>query len=148
MKNKPIIFGTAATIIIVSIFLVNFMNSGKIEIPNNSPNPDHNSKSSIYTVDSLQVSTKTINGSINNITKINDSNSIVVEINPLDKGYLLIKIPQKMLKAINDDYTKFSFFVISDGEETAYEQLDSETIKINFQNDTRKIEIIGASRLN
>lgn len=104
--------------------------------------------SSTYQIDSFEVSTTIINGSINSITKLDDSNSILVELSPFNDGNLIIKIPKTMLKTIDDDYSKFSFFILTDGEETPYEEIDSETIKINFQNYTKKIEIIGASRLN
>jgi|CXWL01.1.fsa_nt_gi hypothetical protein len=151
-KNKQfLIFGIVAIIFAVSFVLINFVISDKIEIRENDLqklNPESVGVSSSYPIGSFKISTTIINGSINSITKLDDSNSILVEINSINQGDLTIKIPKTMLKAINDDYSKFFFFVLSDDEETNYEQIDPETIKINFQNNTKKIEIIGASRLN
>lgn len=150
MKNKQfLIFGIVAIILI--IILIDFVISDKMEIKDNdlqTQNSDSLEGTHTYHIDSFEISTTVINGSIHSITKLDDSNSILVEIDPFDQGNLTIKIPKTMLKAINDDYSKFSFFVLSDGEEITYEQIDSETIKINFQNNTKKIEILGTSRLN
>lgn len=152
MKNKQfLIFGTIAIILTISFVLINLIISEKIENKENdlpTLNPDSIEGSAIYQIGSFEISTLIINGSINSVTKFDEYNLIFVEISPFDKGSLTIKIPKNILEAINDDYSKFSFFVLSDGEETIYEQIDSETIKINFQNNTKKIEILGTSRLN
>lgn len=137
MKNKLyLISGIAASIIIISFISFNLLTS------------DHGEIKFTYQIDSFKVPTTIVNGSINKITKHNDTNSILIEMNSSNQGYLIIQIPKTMLKALNDDYSKFYFFVISDGKETSYEQIDSETIKINFKKYTKKIEIAGASRLN
>lgn len=149
-KNKQfLIFGIMA--IVFTIILINFAIPDKMKIKETDfqpQNPTAIGVPSTYQIDSFEISTIIINGSINSITKRDDTNSILVEIDPIDQGNLTIKIPKTMLKPLNDDYSKFLFFVLSDGEEITYEQLDSETIKINFKNNTQKIEIIGASRLN
>lgn len=135
----------------MSFISINFIISDDIKNKENdlpTLNPDFIERSTIYQIGSFEIYATIVNGSINSITKLDDYNSIFVEISPFDQGDLTIKIPKTMLKAINDDYSKFSFFVLSDGEETIYEQIDFETIKINFQNNTKKIEILGTSRLN
>lgn len=111
-------------------------------------NSDSIMRSFTYQIDSFEVSVTIANGSINKITKLDDTNSIFIEMSSFNQGYLITHIPRTMLKALNDDYSKFSFFVISDGEETVYEQIDPETIKINFENNTGEIEIVGISKLN
>lgn len=151
MTNKKfLIFGIVAIIITISFFLLDLHISDRAETKSGSKtlNPDSIPRSSTYQIDSFEISTTIINGSINSITKLDDSNSILVELSPFNDGNLIIKIPKTMLKAIDNDYSKFFFLILSDGEEIPYELIDTETTKINFQNHTKKIEIIGASRLN
>lgn len=150
MKTIFIIFGVAAIIVAASLVSLSLLNSDRQETKDHDSEKklDPAPRSFTYQIDSFEVPTTIVNGSINKITKLDEANSILVEITSSDQGYLIIQIPKTMLKALNDDYTKFYFFVISNDEETPYEQIDSETIKINFEKDTKKIEIVGASRLN
>ncbi len=150
-KRVFLILAVAAIIITTSLVSFSWLNADhkKTEEPDSEKTKsDFVSRSFTYQIDSFEVPTTIVNGSINAITKIDHTNSILVEITPFNQGYLIIQIPKTMLKALNDDYSKFYFIVLSYGEETLYEQIDSETIKINFQNDTKKIEIVGASQPN
>lgn len=152
MKNKTfLILGVIAIVIAASLVSFNLLNLNQKETEEQEIEKSK-SDSAIhyftYQIDSFEVPTTIVNGSINTITKNDDTNSILVEITTLNQGYLIIQIPKTMLKALNDDYSKFYFIIISDGEETSYEQIDAETIKINFKHNAKKIEIIGASQPN
>lgn len=148
MNNKIfLIIGIAAAF--VTLFLILFASS----ISDTMTIDQHDSKSTTlrsftYRIDSFDIPTTIEGGSIRNITKLNHTNSILIEMDSFDSGYLIIKVPKTALQALNDDYSKFEFIVLSDNEEVTHEKIDPETIKINFEKNTKEIEIVGTSRLN
>lgn len=142
MKRKTILISAIiATIMVVSLVSFNLWTS-------DSKKSHSNSSSLVYRVGSFDLNTTIVNGSINKITKLDDRNSILVEMGSFNQGYLIIQTPKILFKALNDDYDNLFFIILLDNEETSYEQVDPETIKIVFPNDSKEIEIVGTSKLN
>jgi len=78
-----------------------------------------------------------------------DAKSLIVKIDSLiTGGSLLVKIPRSMLDAKMQNGGDDNFFVLVDGEETAYEESkssDSRALTIGFPSAASEIEIIGTS---
>lgn len=69
------------------------------------------------------------------------SNSLIVSLSESDKGFLQILIQIGLLHLL--DQSPFTYFVLVDGEEVSFEQLSPILLKIPFEKNTKKIEIIG-----
>ena len=80
-------------------------------------------------------------GTVDEITYDAHSNSLIISLNESEKGYLQIVIQIGLLHSL--DQIPFTYFVIVDGEEVIFEQLSPIILKIPFEKDAQKIEIIG-----
>ena len=80
-------------------------------------------------------------GTVDEITYDSHSNSLIISLNESEQGYLQIVIQTGLLHSL--DQLPFTYFVIADGEEVIFEQLSAILLKIPFENDIQKIEIIG-----
>jgi len=80
-------------------------------------------------------------GTVDEILYDAHSNSLIVSLSESEKGYLQIVIQIGLLHSL--DQSPFTYFVIVDGEEVVFEQLSPILLKIPFEKDTQKIEIIG-----
>ena len=80
-------------------------------------------------------------GIVDEITYDAHSNSLIISLNESEKGYLQIVIQTGLLHSL--DQIPFTYFVIVDEEEVIFEQLSPILLKIPFEKDTQKIEIIG-----
>ena len=81
-------------------------------------------------------------GIVDEITYDNDSNSMIILMQEAEAGFIQIVIPSGLFAPINKD-TVVDYLVIQDGKETPFEQLSPIILKIPFQDNTKKIEIIG-----
>ena len=79
--------------------------------------------------------------SVDEIIYDSHSNSLIISFNESEKGYLQIVIQIGLLHSL--DQSPFTYFVIVDGKEVVFEQLSPIILKIPFEKDTQKIEIIG-----
>ncbi|MEX0595352.1 MAG: hypothetical protein WD512_02550, partial [Candidatus Paceibacterota bacterium] len=59
-----------------------------------------------------------------------------------EKGFIQIVLPTGLLVPINEEAFA-DYFITLDGKEAHFEQLSPIVIKIPFEKDTKKIEIIG-----
>ncbi len=84
-------------------------------------------------------------GEANEILYDKDSNSLIVLFEESEKGYIQIIIPIGLLHSV--DQSPFTYFVMVDGEEVTFEQLSPIILKIQFEEGTKQIEIIGTSRI-
>ena len=91
--------------------------------------------------DGINVDYKISNAKIISMTPDLDAKSLIIKISTTNDGELLITLPKDVI-----DTDEEGFFVLVDGEETAYiEELhdNSRTLIIPFYNGSEEIEIIG-----
>ena len=96
---------------------------------------------SFLVIDGINVDYKISNAKIISMTPDLDAKSLIIKISTTNDGELLITLPKDVI-----DTDEEGFFVLVDGEETAYiEELhdNSRTLIIPFYNGSEEIEIIG-----
>ena len=96
---------------------------------------------SFLVIDGINVDYKISNAKIISMTPDLDAKSLIIKISTTNDGELLITLPKDVI-----DTDEEGFFVLVDGEETAYiEELhdNSRTLTIPFYNGSEEIEIIG-----
>ena len=96
---------------------------------------------SFLVIDGINVDYKISNAKIISMTPDLDAKSLIIKISTTNDGELLITLPKDVI-----DTDEEGFFVLGDGEETAYiEELhdNSRTLIIPFYNGSEEIEIIG-----
>jgi len=96
---------------------------------------------SFLVIDGINVDYKISNAKIISMTPDLDAKSLIIKISTTNDGELLITLPKDVI-----DTDEAGFFVLVDGEETAYiEELhdNSRTLTIPFYNGSEEIEIIG-----
>ena len=96
---------------------------------------------SVLVVDGIDVNYTITGAKIISMTPDLDAKSLIIKISTTNDGELLITLPKDVI-----DTDEEGFFVLVDGEETAYiEELhdNSRTLIIPFYNGSEEIEIIG-----
>jgi len=86
-----------------------------------------------------------LGGTVDKITYDKHSNSLIVSLKESDKGFLQILIQIGLLHSL--DQSPFTYFVIVDGEEVEFDKLSPILLKIPFEKNTKKIEIIGTNEI-
>lgn len=85
-----------------------------------------------------------VGGTIDGIIYDKHSNSLIVLLSESEQGFLQILIQTGLLHSL--DQSPFTYFVLVDGDEVFFEQLSPILLKIPFEKDTKKIEIIGTNK--
>ena len=96
---------------------------------------------SFLVIDGINVNYTITNAKIISITPDLDAKSLIIKISTTDDGELVITLPKDVI-----DTDEEGFFVLVDGEETAYiEELhdNSRTLTIPFYYGSEEIEVIG-----
>ena len=82
-------------------------------------------------------------GTVDEIRYDKHSNSLIISLNESEKGHIKIVIQTGLLYSF-DKMPSTNYFVVADGKEVIFEQLSPILLKIPFEKDTKRIEIIGA----
>ena len=86
-----------------------------------------------------------VGGVVDEIHYNKDSNSLIVSLSESEKGFLQIIIQTGVLHPPRE--SSFTYFVLIDGEEILFEKLSPIILKIPFEKNTKKIEIIGTNEI-
>ena len=86
------------------------------------------------------------NGEINRITPDEESLSLIIEISTTNQGELTITLPREVIDSKRSNGNDDRFFVLINGEETAFLDMTTSTertLTIPFKFGAEEIEIIG-----
>lgn len=116
-----------------------------------TPLSNEKSSFSFYDINSFEIPVTVNNAIIQDIYFEEDSESIFVNLETFDNGFIVLDLPRKLIDASSVDGGDSSFFVLIEGEEILSEEIssNSETRKISiaFPKGTTQIEIVGADEI-
>lgn len=84
-------------------------------------------------------------GTVDKIVYDEHRNSLIISLNGVKQGYLQLVIQTGLLHSPRE--LPFNYIVIEDGEEIEFEQLSPIILKIQFEKETKQIEIVGVAEI-
>ena len=98
-----------------------------------------------FDVDSFQIIVQTCNGIVDDLRY--DGAALLLDITANGNGHMLISIPAGLLDSQNISLPFAGYLVLVDGEEVISEETNPGSIKVDFLQETKRIEIIGTFQI-